>query len=430
MYSSAESTIAWLGEATSNEELVFLAASDALSYPTVEVTGATVIFLNKSYWSRIWVVQEFLLARSLEIWCGEYRTNEPYVSRLVWSLDFNRKFFRTAMGSPGGRLLDYRVRSYARKSSALPTKSFRLRGLLRHFSSSECSERYDKVYALLGLANDATEGPNPICPAYNKPAIEVFKDVLRNQRDERGTCDPDEIEFFDFLRRILGIPRMELARYMYREVKAVDSGLFMLATGIETVVSLRLTDKVYQWKGTERNNPKRSSYDTSLDQLDEMGTVGSYHNYHYEQNRWAVRSVIKDAAIRFVHAFIIRISSEKDDVEDVELHDTLGRNPEILQESIFCSLISAVKQCRAKMIWDAPIRDETGQMVIRNNTVGVNVIASTEFIGPYGAEIAVISDTTPTRTAFLLNPSKKKKRLQITSYVCVSQPISEESQEP
>jgi hypothetical protein len=74
---------------------------------------------------------------------------------------------------------------------------------------------FDRVYAQLGVADDATQQPHPIALDYRKPAIAVLLDVLRNLKGRnRQPEDLPEHELLEFLRGNLGVSRIDLAIYV------------------------------------------------------------------------------------------------------------------------------------------------------------------------------------------------------------------------
>jgi hypothetical protein len=93
--------------------------------------------LNSTYWKRLWIVQELCLPRILvlmygtEIWTYEEFRNSAYVLR-----DKNE----------AGILFETRDKRH--------TDFMRLENLIERFAKSGCAELRDRVYGLLGCAND------------------------------------------------------------------------------------------------------------------------------------------------------------------------------------------------------------------------------------------------------------------------------------
>lgn len=134
--------------------------------------------LSLSYWTRIWIVQEFVLARRVTIHCGshsiEWKTFEGALSHILqFKVDnypetrFVHGNFSFINNSPGVKVLKMRTRGKRIRT---------LLELLEACKSSQCYDRRDKVYALLGLAKDV---PNSaIVVDYNMLPFKVAMDVL------------------------------------------------------------------------------------------------------------------------------------------------------------------------------------------------------------------------------------------------------------
>lgn len=116
------------------------------------------------YWSRLWVVQEFVLAPRITIMC-----NSSYVQ---WSqLDLYRgAYYRTPLdGSILSHIFFCRDTVHNRRRSMLDT--------LISFCQNECEDPRDKVYALLGLL--PPEVLVDMRPNYSVDVEDVFKDAVR-----------------------------------------------------------------------------------------------------------------------------------------------------------------------------------------------------------------------------------------------------------
>ncbi|CAO2655563.1 Nn.00g043660.m01.CDS01 [Neocucurbitaria sp. VM-36] len=252
IYTGAESVIVWLGLAQSNEELAFL----LIRYPSLlrveEMSAALVDLLNKSYWSRVWVVQEFVLAKTAEIWCGEFQADaanfetiwrddrllsgfaplrQQIVNSRGWLLFMYRRDFRHSR--------KYRRELLGRRNSRTLKATFRLRDLLQAFSSSQSSEVYDKVYGFLGIAS--TGRGERIRPDYSKSSVDLLVDVLRNQCNEKtARGDEDDHNFIIFLMRMLNVSRMELARHVLQNSSEMQPFIYVLAVSDFMVASVSL----------------------------------------------------------------------------------------------------------------------------------------------------------------------------------------------
>ena len=162
LYSTATSAIAWLGEGDVNSDLVYsamLAPRDSLGDSNDGTRQELVNLLNRPYWSRVWVIQEFILPLNLIIWWNGYRVKAQDVCSYVRiSTDPGRigslHLYHLTWNRTAEALLRYREnyhgmghRKYcqgmfdsfdAARSQELRA-TFRLRLLLDDFSKSQCT---------------------------------------------------------------------------------------------------------------------------------------------------------------------------------------------------------------------------------------------------------------------------------------------------
>lgn len=111
---------------------------------------------NSSYWTRLWVVQEMCLPRILEfvygskIWIYDNLRNWEVlkVARSRSQLPTNHEDVGNAQFEAMFRVLDTR--------DARHTDAMRLENLVEVFAKHGCEELRDRVYGLLGLANDSS----------------------------------------------------------------------------------------------------------------------------------------------------------------------------------------------------------------------------------------------------------------------------------
>jgi hypothetical protein len=279
IYSSAMFTIAWLGEATGNEGLAFEPAMDLINqydFQTKQYTlkikrdqlhfeprqysfetrQAMIELLKKPYWCRVWVIQEFLLAAHVEIWCGEHRVDAPnfrhalrvarYESELIQYHYSSTVEYWEAHNTPGWKMIQYRhlMPQWTSEQTGSP---FQLRNLLRAFATSQCTQRHDAIYALLGVARDATQAPNPVIPDYRKSTTQVLLDVLCNQSRCLTIDDPRQAEFLNCLRQKLGVSRLELATYIAENAPDALPHMLVLCEGLVLFVQVRFLGSATRW---------------------------------------------------------------------------------------------------------------------------------------------------------------------------------------
>ena len=122
---------------------------------------------ERSYWNRVWIIQEVVAAKELFIRCGE--------DSIRWHPGFVQEFDRAAFKHPdqmwvfgffsAGFVLNFRYNGADRS----------LASLVAHASSCGATEVKDKFFAMLGIANDVLPGAIPV--DYNK-SLEDIKDSV------------------------------------------------------------------------------------------------------------------------------------------------------------------------------------------------------------------------------------------------------------
>lgn len=72
IYFLAQLVITWLGDSDGDDYLTFGPQLDLAGYMTESSRGALINFVRKPYWSRVWVIEELVLAKEVDTWCGTY----------------------------------------------------------------------------------------------------------------------------------------------------------------------------------------------------------------------------------------------------------------------------------------------------------------------------------------------------------------------
>ncbi|AEO59653.1 hypothetical protein MYCTH_2308117 [Thermothelomyces thermophilus ATCC 42464] len=172
IYRQAESVIAWLGEASSDSELAidFIKLLDKTSRRKLSVAElratlqqdhyrthwkALTNFLSRRWWSRIWSVQEFVLAPSVTFWCGMRNVSRVAVCRSIGIAD---KCTSTgiketlAFTHANNRRRAWGLYKASRKPGA--SLSFSLLALAAYFCCMDASDDRDRLYGVMALATD------------------------------------------------------------------------------------------------------------------------------------------------------------------------------------------------------------------------------------------------------------------------------------
>lgn len=159
---------------------------------------------RRSYWSRIWIVQEILLGRKVFLHCGldiaEWRAFYFVLKYHKFTHDDNNNGQQTfdnaqwVVGEeriprsppPAQEILGLKEHALAEGSS------FELLRLLIACRASECSIRHDRIYGLLGLASDVPQGSIPIdyASSLTKLRVCVTSWYITKHRTSRGSFVP------------------------------------------------------------------------------------------------------------------------------------------------------------------------------------------------------------------------------------------------
>ena len=221
IYRGADTVVVWLGEACDDSDLIvdrMLAedvADDPLPLPPYDellrLKQAISAFVGRSWWTRLWVVQEVLLARQVVDWCGHKQLPEADLRvRLeralhLWksvgntsspnSTDMVLKMYGvlplilrrdTIRAGRGNAVSDSNRHSSDDGNASDQSEHLTLRLLVLDFSYRQVSKPQDKVYGLLGLASDAEAYG---VPDYAKPAESVYTEFVCASLTENNGLD-------------------------------------------------------------------------------------------------------------------------------------------------------------------------------------------------------------------------------------------------
>jgi hypothetical protein len=176
IYERATGTISWLG---SDAHTQIAAQTFASDFSNVH---ALAVLLNNEYFTRLWVVQEVLLAQEVHVLCGTAwimladmqkcaQARETLVHGLVYNASLYLLHDRGRIGSA----------SYHRAYRTFDQ-------CVERYSENECKHPHDKVYALTII--DISSLPSNICTRDGSPEkIRSVKSVWRNQSNKScGFC--------------------------------------------------------------------------------------------------------------------------------------------------------------------------------------------------------------------------------------------------
>lgn len=112
---------------------------------TMRVNSAVETLCNDSYWSRLWIIQEFALGAKAKILFG---SNVVDADRVKWLLD-------VVVTKMEHRHRDRMHNLYSIRRAWQSDTPLQLIQLLHRTSGSRCSVRHDRVFGLVGLSPDA-----------------------------------------------------------------------------------------------------------------------------------------------------------------------------------------------------------------------------------------------------------------------------------
>lgn len=147
-----ESTASCLKAAQSGEQ--WSACISHLLNAEVEIWRAAACLANRSYWRRMWVLQEIFMGHRTDLLCGlKMITWEAWIIAMDL-VAVRYSVNRPDTGGPKKFPATKIMRFWMAKLSDIDHYSSNLCRLVLSFGSNECAEIRDKVYALLGLASN------------------------------------------------------------------------------------------------------------------------------------------------------------------------------------------------------------------------------------------------------------------------------------
>jgi hypothetical protein len=219
IFSSAAFVLVWLGEEKDNSDYAMQDLSNGIGWKVRQMPGnhaqrAVRAFFRRSYWSRLWIIPEFLHAKDIIICCGskcvQLRTVESWFrgQHRFQRPDASAK----SLFGPAYAILDHRF-NWNASSAALwrgdPRRMLSI--VLQRFVMRECKDPRDKVYGLLSLAGVGRD--LGIIVDYNKSTYDLFCDVLRATSESLDVVA--SVKFERLLAKELGIPPIQASRLHY-----------------------------------------------------------------------------------------------------------------------------------------------------------------------------------------------------------------------
>ncbi len=203
IYRQATLVLAWLGPCTTEQDIRTHLAMDFLASDTwgwEDPSASRVLrcvkteLFQRSYWGRMWILQEFILAPDLQLWCGEYMAHLS--STVVEHLSqpfYETKSMKYELASihfdaPAWDLLAQRYLPRDFDPRAVHYEMPGLLHLLTKCRRMQCEDGRDKIYALLALLDPLEADELDIRPDYSLSTrqlyLQVSKKLLQLLKDQ------------------------------------------------------------------------------------------------------------------------------------------------------------------------------------------------------------------------------------------------------
>ena len=182
IYSSAEIVIVWLGEARDGSDFAMETFAKPSKLPQLikkrsfqeSQRQALVSLAYRSYWSRVWVLQEIYLARSFVVRCGCKCISDADLNTalVTFHQDDGQDYCIQIAKST---LEQHRLAKLFQEKNVFEFNSLGRWLRVCMVRNLQSSQPHDLIYALLGIAHDCPKGT--IVPDYDKPLLDVYREV-------------------------------------------------------------------------------------------------------------------------------------------------------------------------------------------------------------------------------------------------------------
>ena len=213
IYTNAETTIAWFGTANEevaeniralNRKLKMARFNYSGRMANLEVTGFKYI-LAHPYWTRTWILQEYILSPQVELWCGDEILGSAKLDVVADSwVDTMASLYETSAQTSALAIIIH--------GAAYGVKRYTLCWLLNLSSDSACLDPRDRIYALLSLMSPRERDLWDITPDYAASTQDLFEhlcSVFRDTDKDVGRWVWTFEQWKERLRRILLLDAVE-----------------------------------------------------------------------------------------------------------------------------------------------------------------------------------------------------------------------------
>jgi hypothetical protein len=200
IFESADNVCVWLGEENvdSGSAIHLLRELSNMTDMDIVLRGsryqqnwtALAALISRSWFKRVWVVQEIALARRATIHCGSSSAHWAELETGVSLLKKRSDIYPETVRLPDSatRRLVFSVKNAFQRGDLGENQHrlLSLEALVSQLSPLECTDPRDKIYALLGLAKDNEPW---FSPDYSKPLGEVCEDFVKFSIAASGSLD-------------------------------------------------------------------------------------------------------------------------------------------------------------------------------------------------------------------------------------------------
>ena len=161
-------------------------------------------FLEQSYWTRIWIVQEYLLARNIIIYCGRKAIDSRYLDMALNSIDlitpeqyleyppYFKEITKRINNSVGKGIIESRRRSeFDATRNRTRRRARTLFDLIKKTRRSRCHDPHDRIYAIIGLADEMWTASDSIPIDYDRSIFKVKMDIVCLMQRSKGFNQDD-----------------------------------------------------------------------------------------------------------------------------------------------------------------------------------------------------------------------------------------------
>lgn len=184
IYAAADSVYAWLGPSTLESQQVYDFVDrahhmrhDRVPYSRIYDSDLGALnalddIIDRQYWTRLWIIQEIVLAKRLWLFCGNKFIEWDDLPFII----AGRRPEPERTASDSLRLLQY-LKETRETKTVLPYSD-----LVHKFAAAHCQDGRDKLYGLLALA--PADIKDHILVDYRKPLLQVLLETFEHWASE------------------------------------------------------------------------------------------------------------------------------------------------------------------------------------------------------------------------------------------------------